>query len=168
MADAGIKKVIIKKASLPPLDHDKVGYVFRYRIVSEDKNRTSQWSPINLVLDDSITAVAGAVQVSTSVISAVWGDELNRPKYDVFVGFDSVTPTYHGTTPIHSYEFIKTGTITVRVIIQIESSKKQLKQSLQIYDSGSTSITSNELVIGEDLQNSIILGLMGAIWHVII
>ncbi len=53
MADAGIKKVIIKKASLPPLDHDKVGYVFRYRIVSEDKNRTSQWSPINLVLDDS-------------------------------------------------------------------------------------------------------------------
>ena len=27
MADAGIKKVIIKKASLPALDHDKVGYI---------------------------------------------------------------------------------------------------------------------------------------------
>ena len=63
MPDQGIKKVIIKKASLPALDHNKIGYVFRYRIASEDKNRTSQWSPINLVLDDSITSVAGAVQV---------------------------------------------------------------------------------------------------------
>ena len=140
MADAGIKKVIIKKASLPALDHDKVGYVFRYRVVSEDKNRTSQWSPINLVLDDSITAVAGAVQVSTSVISAVWGDELNRPKYDVFVGFDGATATHHGTTPIHSYQFIKTGTTNVRVIIQVESSEKTLNANLQIYNSGLVSL----------------------------
>ena len=140
MADAGIKKVIIKKALLPALDHDKVGYVFRYRIVSEDKNRTSQWSPINLVLDDSITAVAGAVQVSTSVISAVWGDELNRPKYDVFVGVDGATATYHGTSPIHSYQFIKTGTTNVRVIIQVESSEKTLNANLQIYNSGLVSL----------------------------
>ena len=140
MADAGIKKVIIKKASLPALDSNKVGYVFKYRIVSEDKNRTSQWSPINVVLDDSIIAVAGAVQVSTSVISAVWGDELNRPKYDVFVGFDGATATYHGTTPIHSYQFIKTGTTNVRVIIQVESSEKTLNANLQIYNSGLVSL----------------------------
>ena len=140
MVDAGIKKVIIKKASLPALDHDKVGYIFRYRIVSEDKNRTSQWSPINLVLDNSITSVAGAVQVSASIISAVWGDELNRPKYDVFVGFDGVTATYHGTTPIHSYQFIKTGTTNVRVIIQVESSEKTLNANLQIYNSGLVSL----------------------------
>jgi hypothetical protein len=140
MADAGIKKVIIKKASLPALDHDKVGYVFRYRIVSEDKNRTSQWSPINLVLDNSITSVSGAVQVSASVISAAWGDELNRPKYDVFVGFDGATATYHGTTPIHSYQFIKTGTTNVRVIIQVESSEKTLSANLQIYNSGLVSL----------------------------
>ena len=140
MADAGIKKVIIKKASLPALDHDKVGYVFRYRIVSEDKNRTSQWSPINLVLDNSITSVTGTVQVSSSVISTVWGDELNRPKYDVFVGFDGATATYHGTTPIHSYQFIKTGTTNVRVIIQVESSEKTLSANLQIYNSGLVSL----------------------------
>jgi hypothetical protein len=140
MADAGIKKLIVKKASLPALDHDKVGYVFRYRIVSEDKNRTSQWSPINLVLDNSITSVAGAVQVSASVISAVWGDELNRPKYDVFVGFDGAAATYHGTTPIHSYQFIKTGTTNVRVIIQVESSEKTLNANLQIYNSGLVSL----------------------------
>ena len=49
MADAGIKKVIIKKASLPALDHDKVGYVFRYRIVSEDKNRNKSVALIFLL-----------------------------------------------------------------------------------------------------------------------
>ena len=140
MADAGIKKVIIRKALLPALDHDKVGYVFRYRIVSEDKNRTSQWSPTFVTNTVPISAVSGAVQVSTSVISAVWGDELNRPKYDVFVGFDGATATYHGTTPIHSYQFIKTGTTNVRVIIQVESSEKTLNANLQIYNSGLVSL----------------------------
>ena len=140
MADAGIKKVIIKKASLPALDSNKVGYIFKYRIVSEDKNRTSQWSPINVVLDDSVVSVSGALQVSTSIISAVWGDELNRPRYDVFVGFDGATATYHGTTPIHSYQFIKTGTTNVRVIIQVESSEKTLNANLLIYNSGLVSL----------------------------
>ena len=168
MADAGIKKIIIKKASLPALNSDKVGYVFKYRIVSEDKNRTSQWSPINVVIDNSITSVSGSLQIGANTISAVWGDELNRPKYDVFVGFDGATPTYHGTTTIHSYEFIKTGTTNVRVIIQIESSKKELNQDVQIYNSGSISIILEQLVINEDFEDSTIMGLMGAIWHVII
>ena len=140
MADAGIKKVIIKKSSLPPIDYNYVGYVFKYRVISEDKNRTSHWSPINIVLDNSIAAVSGAVQISSSIVSAVWGDELNRPKYDVFVGFDGATATYHGTTSIHSYQFIKTGTTNVRVIIQIESSQKTLNASLQIYNSGVVSL----------------------------
>lgn len=140
MADQGIKKIIIKKSSLPAIDFNSVGYVFRYRIVSDDKNRTSQWSPINLVLDDSITSVTGAVQVSSSIISAVWGDSLNRPRYDVFVGFDGAQATYHGTSPIHSYQFIKTGTTNVRVIIQVESSEKTLNANLQIYNSGLVSL----------------------------
>jgi hypothetical protein len=43
MADANIKKVTIKKSSLPPIDHDSQKYNIRYRIVSEDKNRNSHW-----------------------------------------------------------------------------------------------------------------------------
>jgi hypothetical protein len=136
MADLGIKKVIIKKASLPAIDSDSVGYIFRYRIVSDDKNRTSQWSPINIVEDDSIEEVNGALQITQTIITAVWGDELNRPRYDIFVGFDDVTPTYHGTSPIHTYSFINTGVTNVRVVIQVESSSKTLNASLEIYDSG--------------------------------
>lgn len=137
MADQGIKKIIVKKSSLPAIDSNNIGYIFRYRIISEDKNRTSQWSPINIVLDSSIEPVSGALQISEAITTVVWGDELNRPKYDIFVGFDDETPQYHGTSPIHTYSFINTGETSVRVIIQVESSIKQLKQDLEIYDSGS-------------------------------
>ena len=136
MSDSGIKKAIIKKALLPAIDSDNIGYIFRYRVISEDKNRTSQWSPVNLVTDNSITTVNGALQISQTITTAVWGDELNRPKYDIFVGFDSATPTYHGTSPIHAYSFLNTGTTAVRVIVQVEASQKELYPSLEIYDSG--------------------------------
>ena len=140
MADLGIKKVIIKKSSLPAIDFDSLGYIFQYRIISEDKNRVSHWSPINIVLGDTITAVSGALQISQTIITAVWGDEENRPKYDIFVGFDGLVPVYHGTSPTHTYSFINTGTTNVRVVIQIEASIKQLSQSLQIYDSRSQAL----------------------------
>jgi hypothetical protein len=136
MADSGIKKAIIKKALLPAIDSNNVGYIFRYRVVSEDKNRTSQWSPVNIVADDTITGVSGALQISQTITTVVWDDELNRPKYDIFVGFDSATPIYHGTSPIHTYSFLNTGTTDVRVIIQVEGSQKTLNASLKIYDSG--------------------------------
>jgi hypothetical protein len=136
MADAGIKKAIIKKALLPAIDSNNIGYTFRYRVISEDKNRTSQWSPVNIVDDNSITGVNGALQISQTITTVVWGDELNRPKYDIFVGFDSTTPIYHGTSPIHLYSFLNTGTTDVSVIVQVEGSQKTLNPSLEIYDSG--------------------------------
>jgi len=135
-----VKKAIITKGQLPPINADSGAYVVRYRIISEDKNRTSQWSPTFVTNAVPISTVTGAVQVSTSIISAVWGDELNRPKYDVFVGVDGATPTYHGTTPIHSYQFIKTGTTNVRVIVQVESSSKTINDNLDIYNSGLVSL----------------------------
>ena len=45
MADAGIKKVIVQKKNLPSISGTNNKYIIRYRIVSEDRNRTSHWSP---------------------------------------------------------------------------------------------------------------------------
>jgi hypothetical protein len=136
MVDRGIKKITIKKGNLPALDFDNIGYIFRYRIISEDKNRTSQWSPINILTDNSISPVSGAISISSTITTAVWGDEVNWPKYDIFVGFDSATPTYHGTSPINTYSVINTGTENIRIVVQVESSKKQLNPNLEVYDSG--------------------------------
>jgi hypothetical protein len=45
MADSRIKKVVIENAELPPVDSNGE-YFLRYRVISEDRNRTSHWSPV--------------------------------------------------------------------------------------------------------------------------
>ena len=48
MVDKNIKKVRILKKDLPNYigNNDELFYQMRYRVISEDKNRSSHWSPI--------------------------------------------------------------------------------------------------------------------------
>jgi hypothetical protein len=135
-----VKKAIVPKESLPPVDSETAGYVVRYRIISEDKNRTSHWSPTFVTNAVPTETVSGALSITSSIITAVWGDELNRPAYDIFVKFDSEPFTYHGTSPTHTYLFLNTGTASVHVKVQIASSVKEVKESLVIFDSGVESL----------------------------
>ena len=135
-----VKKAIVPKESLPPVDSETAGYVVRYRIISEDKNRTSHWSPTFVTNAVPTETVIGALSITSSIITAVWDDELNRPQYDVFVKFDSGAFAYHGTSPTHTYSFLNTGTTSVHVKIQIASSVKEVKESLVIFDSGVESL----------------------------
>ena len=135
-----VKKAIILKESLPPVDSESAGYVVRYRIISEDKNRTSHWSPTFITNAIPVEAVDGALSITETIITAVWGDELNRPAYDIFVKFDSGSFLYHGTSATHMYSFLNTGTTSVRVKIQIASSVKEVNAGLVIFDSGVESL----------------------------
>ena len=140
MADANIKKTRILKSLLPPIDHDTLKYNTRYRIISEDRNRTSHWSPIYNSDGDNAVGTGGALSITEEIITAVWGDENFHPEYDIFVSFDSNAFFWHGTSTVHSYSFLNEGTTTVRVKIQLASSKKQIKAGLGIFDSGSQSL----------------------------
>jgi uncharacterized protein (DUF2141 family) len=140
MVDSNIKKTRIVKSSLPPVDHDTEKYNIRYRIISEDRNRTSHWSPIYNSDGTNVIATSGAVSKTGNVVTAVWGDENDFPEYDVFVKFDSGNFLYHGKSKEHSYSFLKTGTTSVRVKVQIVSSKKEIKEALNIFDSGTVSL----------------------------
>jgi hypothetical protein len=142
MADAGIKKVIVTKDTTGVVGPNNT-HVLRYRIVSEDKNRFSAWSPVYSISGNTITVVDGDINIVGNTVLASWGDEILRPGYDVFVGYGSLTPEYHGTTAIHTYSFLKTGN-TPRVVVQVSSINKQLDESLEIYDSA------------EDLEGDII------------
>ncbi len=135
-----VKKAIVPKESLPPVDSETAGYVVRYRIISEDKNRTSHWSPTFVTDAVPTETVSGALSITSSIITAVWDDELNRPAYDIFVKFDAGSFAYHGTSPTHTYSFLNTGTTSVHVKIQIASSVKEVKESLVIFDSGVESL----------------------------
>jgi hypothetical protein len=140
MVDSNIKKTRVLKSSLPPIDHDTEKYNIRYRVISEDRNRTSHWSPIYNSDGVDLVVTSGAVSRAGDVITVVWGDQNDFPEYDVFVKFDSGDFFYHGKSKVHSYSFLKTGTTSVRVKVQIISSKKEIKAALNIFDSGTVSL----------------------------
>jgi hypothetical protein len=136
MADSNIKKITVKRSSLPPVDYDSQKYNIRYRVISEDKNRSSHWSPIYNSIGSDINVTSGAVSKTEQIITAVWEDQNSSSTYDIFVKFDSNQFVYKGIATGHSYSFANQGTTSVRVIIQAVSSKKEIKEDFLVYDSG--------------------------------
>jgi hypothetical protein len=135
----GQEKVRLSRSDLPEisrLSNGNYGHVLRYRVISEDQNRFSHWSPIRELEVYPVTTVQGDVGVSGNIIQAVWGDEENRPSYDVFVNFDNSGYLYHGTTPIHTYSFLSNALYTtLRVAIQVASIEKERANSITIFES---------------------------------
>ena len=85
----GLQKARVARQDLPPLSvfpDGSIGHYVRYRIISEDRNRYSHWSPTYAIKIPNFSVI-GDVQVSftDTTVTAVWGDALDRPSYDVFV-----------------------------------------------------------------------------------
>lgn len=135
----GQEQVRVPRSDLPELSklaNGNYGHIIRYRVVSEDQNRFSHWSPIAQLEVPAVTQVEGDVGVSGNIIQTVWSDEENRPNYDVFVDFDNSGYSYHGTTPIHTYSFLSNISYsTVQVAIQVASIEKERASSITIFES---------------------------------
>lgn len=73
MSDRGIKKAKILQADLPDIISNLEGYLVRYRIVSEDRNRSSHWSPIFLIKPE-YTFVSGQTSIAKSSdhVNLIW------------------------------------------------------------------------------------------------
>jgi len=71
--DPGIKKAKIPVNELPPINSETEGYSLRYRVISEDKNRVSHWSPLYLVQPE-YTYVPGSIKFSSGgqVANITW------------------------------------------------------------------------------------------------
>jgi hypothetical protein len=140
----GQQKVRTPRTDLPEvsrLSDGTYGYIVRYRIISEDQNRFSHWSPIRELTMPPVIPVDGDVVVGGSIIQAVWGDEEDRPNYDVFVKFDDGEYFYHGTTPTHQYSLLAPyDSLTVKVAIQISSTEKERSEFLTIFESIETDL----------------------------
>ena len=59
-------KVIIKKNDLPPISADDEGYNLRIRLVSQDRNRISFWTPLYTVNAPGVTEIPCIVEVVIS------------------------------------------------------------------------------------------------------
>jgi hypothetical protein len=149
------KKVIIEKKDLPPLSPNGE-YLLRYRIISEDKNRTSHWSPIYTLdakrvwneetqeFENLIKNVTSAIEVTPSDIIITWGDENKASLYDIFISY-KIGGTwgsyiFSGSSPIHTYGFLQPTTLTaigygatdIRVTIQLAGIEKVISDTITI------------------------------------
>jgi len=162
MAVLGTKRSIIGHDSLPllyspmlyidesnVLQSDGAGYFFRYRIISEDRSRVSQWSPIQQLLTVRAGDAPGEVLINpdSNIVNVTWGDEvlpsgyqISRNRYNVFVGFDNAQPTFNGLAYGKTYSFISTGVTNVRVIVQLEAYLGTRSEYLEVFDSGIVSL----------------------------
>lgn len=135
--DPGIKNVVIKKELLGKVTENNKT-VLRFRIVAEDKNRKSSYSPIVFTPSAQVDAGTGDIRQlgNTLILSWASANLSTQILYDVFIGFDSSAPTYRTTTESTNYSFLKTGTTSVKAIVQVSSINPTLNQDLEIYDSG--------------------------------
>lgn len=119
----GLQKARYTRENLPPLSifpDGSIGHYARYRIVSEDRNRTSHWSPVYAVRVPAF-GLMGEVQVTpnATTVTAVWGDALDRPRYDVFVRWGntlSKVDTLNGVATLHTHHdhgFVNGDTVTI-------------------------------------------------------
>ena len=98
MVDSGIKKAKVALSDLPSINPILEGYEVRYRVVSEDKNRTSHWSPTYLVKPE-FTFVPGDISchITGGIATLAWNDVdiykgtqyvRTATEYDIWVKWD--------------------------------------------------------------------------------
>jgi hypothetical protein len=164
MADSGIKKSTILKSNLPPVTSDNK-YAIRYRIVSDDRNRSSHWSPIYYINAETVVPGTGDVQVVGNSIMSTWGDQAQRPSYDVFAKFNfevshkeissNVAKMYTNnlsdiavgsTILVEVSDAIFDGTHTVTAIDTVAKTISFAKTNDNIAKTGATGVISNNFV----------------------
>jgi len=157
MADSGIKKTRIKKSNLPSINIDQEGYVLRYRLISEDKNRVSHWSSVE-VIKPEYTKVSGSIEFNKSgnILTSVWDPvKINKndltidvaSEYDVWVKFDrndSGDWFYKQRIQGNSITLITPSTYTINGTVQGSTPNKY---SIEVYLVGSPVLRSSSFLL---------------------
>jgi hypothetical protein len=76
MTNEIIKKVRVMQQDLPTINSTTEKYDVRYRIISEDKNRTSHWSP-TITLNPEYIYISGNISIVSSGITTIAWDSVS-------------------------------------------------------------------------------------------
>lgn len=149
MATEKIKRVIIPKSKLPAYSGNDQAYVVRYRIVSEDRNRNSHWSPqyklpIPAYIDNDTPAVNFAIGLDATkkIISIAWTptEDINN-EFDVYLKWDSADWVFEKRVLTPSYTVLaKSGATSVKVCVQIPTFPNKKFEHAKIFESNSISL----------------------------
>jgi hypothetical protein len=143
MPDAGIKKVIINKTSLPAISGDSQGYIVRYRVVSEDKNRYSHWSPQYKLLVDPVSTINHALIInqSSSTLNLVWDPVEDITSFDVYTSIDNGPWIYSTTVSTTSYSsLINQANNHIQLAVQIPTYPKKRYADATLFITAVTNI----------------------------
>lgn len=166
MSDKNIKKLIIKNSDLPEILAKEEGYLIRYRIISEDKNRISHWSPLKLIQPD-YTFVSGTIKESSSqgITTFAWdpvtikiGSNTVRQahEFDIWIRFDrndSGDWLYKQRIDGNTYSIPNPTTYTINGVVQAQAPNRV---SIEIYLKGNPiSRTYTFLKVYESLNKTI-------------
>lgn len=146
MANEIIKKARILENRLPAINSVTEGYEIRYRVISEDKNRTSHWSPIFLVKPE-YTYVPGTIHHTKAgdVSTVAWNSvEIKKGttlikeamSYDVWVMWDRGDGgdwEYRSRIDTSSIALITPSTYKIGGVVQASAPNKL---SVEIYLKG--------------------------------
>ena len=147
-------RVIIKKNDLPPISADDEGYNIKVRLISQDRNRTSYWTPILQVEAPATTEIPYALNVSNfsgptgnvETILVVWNDPENNREYDVYVkwyasnGDPNAKWEWVGSTFSNTYSIIGTGAHSFQVAVQKLTYPKGYIQRYALFTSPVTNL----------------------------
>jgi hypothetical protein len=143
MSDAGIKNIIIEKNDLPEIYGTHQEYLLRYRIISDDRNRSSHWSPQYKLAISNISTINYSISVNqdSKVISLVWDSVKDISEYYIYVKWDNQNWEYLTSSNSNSYStLIKTGSSHVKFAIQPPTFPKERFSGLTFFETVSTNL----------------------------
>jgi hypothetical protein len=139
--DVGIKKIIVPKSKLPGFFGDTQQYVLRYRIISEDKNRTSHWSPIyKITAEDTASEILNSIVVDTTnrVINLVWEPQPNIPEYYIYVKWNNSGWQYYTKTSQTNYSIVYSPDKTyIHIAVQTATIPLEKFNNAQLFETES-------------------------------
>lgn len=148
-----VKKVIIKKQDLPAFSGELQSYLVRYRIVSEDRNRTSHWSPrykigiqpkINREATPPKDWISHSIVLSENkqVINVVWTSPANlKSDFDLYVKWGTDDFKYLASIQTSSYTVqALAGYLTVEFALQVPTFPKKRFTKATLFESDPVSL----------------------------
>lgn len=132
-----VKKVVIPRSELIPVDGANQTLV-RFRIISDDRNRFSEWSSIFSLANSNAITPSTANFASApvgSIVMLAWQGIPSNTSLDIFISNDGEAPFYEGTTSENRYSFIISAQASYQFSVQRASIAKAYNESLQMFKS---------------------------------
>jgi len=152
MADKNIKKVILPPSKLLSANVEEgslvAKYLVRYRIISEDKTRTSAWSPKYAVEARTVQSIINNATVPYTIssngdrVTLSWTTpaELTSPTLDIYASWSENNSTwtpyaFAGTTASDSFTLaVESGKKYVQLWAQITTFPKNKSNAAKLFE----------------------------------